>query len=158
MSRQCRVCHEPGRLKSSLCPSCLDAKTVIQKAAATMMSLYGIPKAHGLCVDCGSKPAEHREHRRYSLPLAVDYVCGGCNAKRGPAEDLDELIMAHRGLKANEVQTEPVRLDLDAELRNLELALLKKALTSCNGNRTKAAKMLCISFRTMRYRMQSHGM
>ena len=36
------------------------------------------------CVDCG-QGAEQYDHRDYNQPLAVDPVCRGCNARRGPA-------------------------------------------------------------------------
>jgi two-component system response regulator PilR (NtrC family) len=46
---------------------------------------------------------------------------------------------------------------LDAELDRLEKALLLKALDKTGGNRTEASKILNISFRSMRYRLEKHG-
>ncbi|MGE5662872.1 MAG: helix-turn-helix domain-containing protein, partial [Deltaproteobacteria bacterium] len=46
---------------------------------------------------------------------------------------------------------------LDAEMDRLEKALLLKALDKTGGNRTEASKVLNISFRSMRYRLEKHG-
>ena len=46
---------------------------------------------------------------------------------------------------------------LDAEMDRLEKALLLKGLEKTAGNRTEAAKILNISFRSMRYRLEKHG-
>lgn len=46
---------------------------------------------------------------------------------------------------------------LDAEMDRLEKALLLKALDKTAGNRTEAAKLLNITFRSMRYRLEKHG-
>ncbi len=46
---------------------------------------------------------------------------------------------------------------LDAEMDRLEKSYLLKALENTQGNRTEAAKLLNISFRSLRYRLQKHG-
>jgi two-component system response regulator PilR (NtrC family) len=46
---------------------------------------------------------------------------------------------------------------LDALVDRLEKELLLKALERAGGNRTEAAKLLNISFRSMRYRLDKHG-
>jgi two-component system response regulator PilR (NtrC family) len=46
---------------------------------------------------------------------------------------------------------------LDALVDRLEKELLVKALERAGGNRTEAAKLLNISFRSMRYRLDKHG-
>jgi two-component system response regulator PilR (NtrC family) len=46
---------------------------------------------------------------------------------------------------------------LDAAVDRLEKELLLKALERAGGNRTEAAKLLNISFRSMRYRLDKHG-
>ena len=46
---------------------------------------------------------------------------------------------------------------LDAEMDRLEKSYLLKALETSGGNRTEAAKLLNISFRSLRYRLQKHG-
>ncbi len=45
-------------------------------------------------------------------------------------------------------------LSLDKFLENIEIAEIKKALEASEGNKTKAAKLLGISFRAMRYKLQ----
>jgi two-component system response regulator PilR (NtrC family) len=46
---------------------------------------------------------------------------------------------------------------LDTEMDRLEKSYLLKALEATGGNRTEAAKLLNISFRSLRYRLQKHG-
>ena len=46
---------------------------------------------------------------------------------------------------------------LDTEMDRLEKTYLLKALEQSGGNRTEAAKLLNISFRSLRYRLQKHG-
>jgi two-component system response regulator PilR (NtrC family) len=46
---------------------------------------------------------------------------------------------------------------LDTEMDRLEKIHLVSALEKTGGNRTEAAKLLNISFRSLRYRLQKHG-
>jgi len=46
---------------------------------------------------------------------------------------------------------------LDTEMDRLEKILLEKALEKTGGNRTEASKLLNISLRSIRYRLQKHG-
>jgi two-component system response regulator PilR (NtrC family) len=46
---------------------------------------------------------------------------------------------------------------LDTEMDLLEKKYLLKALEAAGGNRTEAAKLLNVSFRSLRYRLQKHG-
>ncbi|MBE0568967.1 MAG: sigma-54-dependent Fis family transcriptional regulator, partial [Deltaproteobacteria bacterium] len=46
---------------------------------------------------------------------------------------------------------------LDTEMDRLERSYLLKALETTGGNRTEAAKLLNITFRSLRYRLQKHG-
>jgi two-component system response regulator PilR (NtrC family) len=46
---------------------------------------------------------------------------------------------------------------LDTEIDRLEKIHLLKALEKTGGNRTEAAKLLNISLRSIRYRLQKHG-
>jgi two-component system response regulator PilR (NtrC family) len=46
---------------------------------------------------------------------------------------------------------------LDSILEEIERAYLKKALDCCNGNKNKAAELLDISFRSLRYRLDKLG-
>ena len=48
-------------------------------------------------------------------------------------------------------------VSLDAEMDRLEKTMLLKALEKTGGNKTEAAKLLNISFRSMRYRLEKHG-
>ena len=49
-------------------------------------------------------------------------------------------------------------LSLDVELDRLERELLLKALARAGGNKTEASKILNISFRSLRYRLDKHGL
>ena len=48
-------------------------------------------------------------------------------------------------------------VSLDAEMDRLEKLMLLKALEKTGGNKTEAAKLFNISFRSMRYRLENHG-
>ncbi|MGZ8462785.1 MAG: sigma-54-dependent transcriptional regulator [Candidatus Deferrimicrobiaceae bacterium] len=48
-------------------------------------------------------------------------------------------------------------VSLDEEMDRLEKTMLLKALEKTGGNKTEAAKLLNISFRSMRYRLEKHG-
>ena len=48
-------------------------------------------------------------------------------------------------------------VSLDEEMDRLEKTMLLKALEKTGGNKTEAAKLLNISFRSMRYRLDKHG-
>jgi two-component system response regulator PilR (NtrC family) len=49
-------------------------------------------------------------------------------------------------------------LDLEALLERLERAYLEQSLARTKGNKTEAAKLLCLSFRSFRYRLEKLGM
>ncbi len=48
--------------------------------------------------------------------------------------------------------------DLDAMMEQIEKTMLEQALQQCDGNMTRAAELLGISFRSIRYRMQKLGL
>ena len=48
-------------------------------------------------------------------------------------------------------------VSLDEEMDRLEKTMLLKALEKTGGNKTEAAKLLNISFRSLRYRLEKHG-
>ncbi len=49
-------------------------------------------------------------------------------------------------------------LDLDATLDRIEHQLIKMALTRCGGVQTRAAELLRLSFRQLRYKLQKHSL
>lgn len=51
----------------------------------------------------------------------------------------------------------PEGLDLEGMLAEVEKRLLRQALDRTDGNRTEAAKLLHISFRSMRYKLDKYG-
>lgn len=52
----------------------------------------------------------------------------------------------------------PSGIDLENTLANIEVQILQSALEQSGGNKTEAARLLGISFRSLRYRLQKHGM
>jgi len=48
--------------------------------------------------------------------------------------------------------------DLDTMMEHIERTMLEQALQHCDGNMTRAAELLGISFRSIRYRMQKLGL
>jgi two-component system response regulator PilR (NtrC family) len=51
----------------------------------------------------------------------------------------------------------PEGVDLDGRLQSYELYWLNRALEEAGGNKTRAAELLRMSFRSFRYRLQKHG-
>ncbi|MCK5679534.1 sigma-54-dependent Fis family transcriptional regulator, partial [bacterium] len=49
-------------------------------------------------------------------------------------------------------------LDLEDVVAQLETDLIEQALKKCLGNKTKAAKLLGLSFRSLRYRLDKYGL
>jgi two-component system, NtrC family, response regulator PilR len=61
--------------------------------------------------------------------------------------------------ESNEDATFPAAgLDLDRELATIERRWIKKALAAAGGNKTRAAELLGLSFRSFRYRLQKLGL
>ena len=52
----------------------------------------------------------------------------------------------------------PEGIDLDGVINELERALLLKALERSKGVKKKAAELLNITFRSLRYRLEKQGM
>lgn len=78
----------------------------------------------------------------------------------GGEHQLDETVLPDslRQQSDSEGKQLPAEgLDLDAYLAGQESSLLQQALKRCQGNRTQAAKLLGISFRSLRYRLKKLG-
>lgn len=71
---------------------------------------------------------------------------------------LDELYPQpeHEDISLQEIQSQG--LDLDQALASVERKLLDEAIQQAEGNATRAAKLLGISFRSIRYRLKKLGM
>ena len=48
-------------------------------------------------------------------------------------------------------------MDLESWLAKIERGMLQQALTRTGGNRTEAARLLGISFRSIRYKLDKFG-
>lgn len=75
-------------------------------------------------------------------------------------EVLPYSMMQHESFKkmASELEIPDDGMDLEQMVENLERSLLQKALTKTGGNRTEAAKLLGISFRSIRYRLDKYNL
>ena len=62
------------------------------------------------------------------------------------------------GKAASSMNLPPEGLDLDQTLDSLEKNLLLQALQKCQGNKQRAAALLKINLRSLRYRMLKHGL
>ena len=59
---------------------------------------------------------------------------------------------------SNEIEIGDEGLDLDKVVGQIEKELLIKAIHASNGVKKKAAKLLKISFRSMRYRVEKYNL
>lgn len=55
-------------------------------------------------------------------------------------------------------QTQPANYSLEKHLENIEIEAIEKALEETRWNKTKAAKKLGMSFRSLRYRLKKLGL
>jgi two-component system, NtrC family, response regulator PilR len=69
---------------------------------------------------------------------------------------LDEQLHGRKGLIDLEIPTEGI--DLEKVVEDLERTLLLKALDRTRGIKKKAAELLHINFRSMRYRLEKYGL
>jgi two-component system response regulator PilR (NtrC family) len=71
---------------------------------------------------------------------------------------LPPTVLEHSSSTKDSVMVLPADgVNIDDVLERVERALIEQALERTEGNRTEAAKVLEISFRSMRYRLQKHG-
>ena len=59
---------------------------------------------------------------------------------------------------SQEIEIGPEGIDLDKIIGQIEKELLIKAIHVANGTKKRAAKLLNISFRSMRYRVEKYGL
>lgn len=162
---QCVVCDfsftDRGASYRRYCKDCLPAVQKVREEANRHMRSVQFPDVQAMkCEDCGARAYAY-DHRYYSMPLDVAPVCRACNAKRGPANDVRVLAREVLGLDKREVEPRGIELvvsvqqiNLQANLDAIERELIVKMLQVTRFNRTAAAKLLGITFRSMRYRME----
>ncbi len=76
-------------------------------------------------------------------------------------ESLPPFVNTPSGRKmasSNEIEIGPEGIDLEKVIGQIEKELLIKAIHSANGVKKKASKLLKISFRSMRYRIEKYGL
>ena len=166
--RKCAVCGKRinGFRINHYCVACMPYVQRIQFEVGRKMASAGLPSAAGnKCVDCG-KPATARDHRYYSAPLEVEYVCTYCNMKRGPALDIARVVKNWCRLYGHQSAI-PERPDglpqwdgspLNEFLAAEERDYIESAIEKARHNKTAAARALGITYRSLRYRMGKLGM
>lgn len=76
-------------------------------------------------------------------------------------ESLPPFVNTPSGRKmasSQEIEIGPEGVDLDKIIGQIEKELLIKAIHAANGTKKRAAKLLNISFRSMRYRVEKYGL
>ncbi len=108
-------------------------------------------------------PAALEELSRYDFPgniRELENVLERATALSGDAEiGPDDLMLRPAGVEAGEARGGEGALDvpLPEYLDRVERDAIQEALARTNFNRTAAAKLLGVTFRTLRYRMQRLG-
>jgi two-component system response regulator PilR (NtrC family) len=76
-------------------------------------------------------------------------------------ESLPPFVNTIAGRKlasSNEIEVGPEGLDLDKVIGQIEKELIVKAIHASGGTKKKAAKLLRITFRSMRYRVEKYNL
>lgn len=76
-------------------------------------------------------------------------------------ESLPPFVNTKAGRKlasSNEIEVGPEGVELDKIIGQIEKELIIKAIHQANGVKKKAAKLLAITFRSMRYRVEKYGL
>lgn len=159
----CLGCGHPV-LRPSYCSECSYKIAQIRKEVNAIIRQANLPPADGqTCVDCG-KRAFHYDHRYYSRPLDVVPVCRVCNIRRGAARDLADVIRngigynPGRSVEVDHLAEIPAAANLPASIQEAEKRAIRDALHKSKWNRTKAAKILGITFRSIRYKIKKYGL
>ncbi|WP_022853398.1 sigma-54-dependent transcriptional regulator [Thermodesulfatator atlanticus] len=81
----------------------------------------------------------------------------------GPLILPESLILSRKKIEKStkdpaEIELPPEGLDLEDLLARIESSLLKQALERTRGNKTEAAKLLGLNFRSFRYRLAKYGL
>jgi two-component system response regulator PilR (NtrC family) len=76
------------------------------------------------------------------------------------AENLPQKLFESAGpvCIGGELDIPPDGIDINRTMEDMEKKLITRALDISSGNRSRAAKLLGISFRSLRYRMLKLGM
>lgn len=163
-SNLCQVCDGNFFRKNHFqcyCTECsLLVKEIQQKAAMVVAKAIRedrlAPAYLMRCVDCGGFAAAW-EHRYYSLPEEVVATCHECNQKRGPALDVrvlaNELRKAKKWAAGQTIQTDPKPVNLEKLIDDFEHRAISAAIVHADFKLTKAATLLGISYRSLRYRL-----
>jgi two-component system response regulator PilR (NtrC family) len=82
------------------------------------------------------------------------------NSQELTAQNLNSYLGEQLHLKNTPIDLDMPNegIDLEKAVENLEKALLIKALDKTKGIKKKAAELLHINFRSMRYRLEKYGL
>ena len=161
--KKCLVCDVDVARERTYCLRCLPAVHFVQIQVRTAMQRAKLKPVQLLkCEDCQGG-AQCYDHRYYARPFEVAPVCVTCNRIRGPALDVRDLARKALGLdggapafkvRAKRAET-PIKayIDLVGILNHEEHKEIVTALCKTGYNKTSAAKLLGISFRSLRYRL-----
>lgn len=65
---------------------------------------------------------------------------------------------ASKHMNSSEIEVQVAGIQLEKQVETLERSLITSALKEAKGNKTQAAKLLNISFRSLRYRLEKLDM
>jgi two-component system response regulator PilR (NtrC family) len=114
----------------------------------------------------GFTPDALRMLERYPFPgnvreleNMIERAVALCGSRAIGVGDLPPEVVGAAAAPGSELLTLPEQgLDLDQVMAEAERRLLLAALERTGGVRTAAAKLLGISFRSLRYRLAKHGL
>lgn len=154
--KKCAACQTQIDKLKSYCDECRPFAKKVGAACSIAMRSHGLNAPTGAtCKDCG-QPATIWDHRHYASPTNVDPVCRACNKARGPADDIASMVAQLRkyGYVPPQITLSASDGWIEKELNEMEWHYITEALTESRWNRTKAAHLLGITFRALRYRME----
>lgn len=112
----------------------------------------------------GLTPAAMKFLIEYNYPGNIreleNIIERGVTLSVGNMLDIDSLNISKQNDSIQNINIPEIvqGFDIDKFINNIEYNILITALEKSNGNKTKAAELLGISFRSLRYRLQKHGL
>ena len=138
-----------------------DIHSIVPQILTKLATEMGLPSA-----TCSDAAIENLCRHSYpgnliELSSMLEHALAVCEDGVVAAEHLPKLarvLGSQPDHAVPDIEVSDDGIDLDATLDCYERILMEKALTKAGGNRTAAAKLLGVSFRSMRYRLAKLGM
>jgi len=93
------------------------------------------------------------------LENALERAVALCNGTRIELTDLPRNVQTHLAMpKSVTTELPPGGVDLEALVADLEISLIKQALQQSKYSQKRAADLLGLTPRTLRYRLQKYGL